>query len=134
MKHLSNSMAILKPLQTLVQLLNPDNKVSNGVKKPIEKEGGGDEKGVALTLHDGFLVTEMLGGSTRVGFTAGPGLVFPVYIHQKEETEGDHGQEGFEEAAGDGDQALAEAVEAGECEEQNHDGFCSGGVAKHNPF
>ncbi|KAK9027951.1 hypothetical protein V6N11_067770 [Hibiscus sabdariffa] len=123
-----------KPLKALSQLLHPNNKVGNGVKKPIEKKSGGDEKRVALALHDGFLVSEMLGRSARIGFAAGPGLVFPVDIHKKEETKGDDRHEGFEEAARDGDQALAETVEAGECEEEYHDGFCTGGVAKHYPF
>ncbi|KAK9008467.1 hypothetical protein V6N11_075359 [Hibiscus sabdariffa] len=76
--------------RALSQLLEPNNMVGNGVKKQIEKKSGGDEKRIVLVLHDGFLVTEMLGRSARIGFAAGAGLIFLVYTHKKEETKGDH--------------------------------------------
>ncbi|KAK8595250.1 hypothetical protein V6N13_123130 [Hibiscus sabdariffa] len=79
----------------LVQLLNPGNKVSNGVKKPIEKEGDSDEKRVALTLHDGFLVTEMLRGSKRVGFAAGPGLIFQYISIRRKRQKGTTDKKGL---------------------------------------
>lgn len=63
-----------------------------------------------------------------------PRLVFPVYIHEQEETEGDDGEEWLEEVPRDGDEAFAEAVEAGDGEEEHHHGFCGGGVAENNPF
>ncbi|KAK8627659.1 hypothetical protein V6N13_135264 [Hibiscus sabdariffa] len=87
--------------------------VGNGVKKQIEKKSGGDEKRIVLVLHDGFLVTEMLGRSARIGFAAGAG---------------------FEEATRNDDQALVESVEVGECEEEYHDSFCTGSIAKQYPI
>lgn len=48
-------------------------------------------------------MAEVLGGGAGIGFTGGSGLVLPVDIHEQEEAEGDDGEEGFEEAPGDGD-------------------------------
>lgn len=45
----------------------------------------------------------MLRRGAGIGFTGGSGLVLPVDIHEQEEAEGDDGEEGFEEAPGDGD-------------------------------
>lgn len=115
-------------------MIDLDDKAGNGIEEPVEDEGGGDEEGVALRLHDGFLVAEVLRRGAGIGFTGGSGLVLPVDIHQEEEAEGDDREEGFEEAMGHGDQPLSERVEARESEEEEHDGFCAGGVTEDYPF
>lgn len=40
----------------LVQLLDLNDKFGDRIEKPIEEEPDGDEKRVALALHDPFLV------------------------------------------------------------------------------
>ncbi|RDX69784.1 hypothetical protein CR513_51054, partial [Mucuna pruriens] len=57
----------------LVQLFDPDDEVGDGVEKPVEEEGGSDEEGVALALHDGFPVAKVFGGGAGLGITAGTG-------------------------------------------------------------
>lgn len=108
--------------------------MSNGVQEPVEDEGGGDQERVPLALHDGFLVAKELGGGAGVRFATGASLVFPVDVHEQEEAKGDDGEEGLEEIASDGDEALAEAVEAWDGEEEDHDRLGGGSVAKNNPF
>lgn len=56
---------------------------------------------------------KMLGGSAGVLLVAaGLGLVLPVDVHQKEEAEGNHGEQRFQSVANDYDETFAEAVEA----------------------
>ncbi|KAK2986584.1 hypothetical protein RJ640_027071 [Escallonia rubra] len=103
--------------------------------KSVEQERGGDEQRVPLDLYDGLLVAEALGQGARLGRLAPrPSLVLPVDVHQQEQAERDNREEGLEEVTGDGDQALAEAVEAREREEKNHDCLCVRGVAEHQPL
>lgn len=97
------SVLRLELLDPLVELVDLDDERRDGVEQPVEDEGGGDEEGVALRFHDGFLVAEVLRGGARIGLTGGAVLVLPVDIHEEEEAEGDDGEEGFEEAAGHGD-------------------------------
>ncbi|KAF1874510.1 hypothetical protein Lal_00029937 [Lupinus albus] len=66
--------------------------------------------------------------STRIGLTRRTIFVFPVNIHEKEETERNDGEKRFEEVTSDDDKTLAEGVEAGDGEENHHDCFCGGGV------
>ena len=83
------------------------------VEEPVEDDSDGDEESVALALHDGLLVAEVLGGSARLGGLATrASLVFPVYVHQQEEAEWDDGEERFQEVAGHGDQAFTDAFQA----------------------
>nr|GMC91423.1 auxin response factor 2-like isoform X2 [Ipomoea batatas] len=107
------SVPVLHLLQAIVELVDADDEAGDGVEEPVKDEGGGDEEGVALRLHDRLLVAEVLRGRTRIRrFTGGPCLVLPVDIHQEEEAEGDDRHEGFEEVAGHGDEALPERVDA----------------------
>lgn len=87
-----------------------NNELGDGVEQPVKGEGGGNKEGVALALHDGFLVTEMLGRRTRLAFTSRSSLVLPVNIHEEKQAKGYNGKEGFEKAVNDGDQAFAEWV------------------------
>lgn len=61
-------------------------------------------------------MAEVFGGAAVVGLAGGAGLVLPVDVHEEEEAEGDDGEEGLEEGPGDGDQALADRVQAREGE------------------
>lgn len=70
--------------------------MGDGIEKPVEYESGGDQQGIALAFHNGFLVTEMLRGSTRLSLTRGPSLVLPVNVHQQKQAERNHGKEGFQ--------------------------------------
>lgn len=56
------SVTILEAFETLVEEVDADDKVGDGVEEPVEEECGGDEEGVALALHDGFLVAEVFRG------------------------------------------------------------------------
>lgn len=115
-------------------MLDLDTKIGDGVEEPVEDQGGGNEEGIALALHDGLLVAEILRRGARLFLATRPSLVLPVDIHQQEEAERHHRQEGLEQISGHGDQALAEAVKARDSEEEHHDGLSGGGVAQHNPF
>lgn len=99
--------------------------MGDGVEEPVEDEGGGDEESVALALHDGFLVAEVLGGGAALLLAGGAGLVLPVDVHEEEEAEGDHRKEGFQGVAGHRNQALAKAVQARQRQEEEHDRLCS---------
>lgn len=110
-------------------MLDADDEVGDGVEKPVEDQGGRDQERIALALHDRLLVAEVLRGSARVALATRPSLVLPVDVHQQEEAKRHHRQKRFQEIAGDGDEALAEAVEARERQEQDHDGLCSRGVS-----
>lgn len=102
----------------MVELVDASNEMGDGVEEPVEDEGGGDEEGVALALHDGLLVAEVLGGSARLGGLATrASLVLPVYVHQQEEAEWDYGEERFQEVAGHRDQAFTEAFQSWERQE-----------------
>ncbi|TQD73298.1 hypothetical protein C1H46_041171 [Malus baccata] len=129
-----DSVAILQALDALVQLLDADNEVGDGVEEPVEDQGGGDQERVALALHDRLLVAEVLRGSAGVAFAARASLVLPVDVHEQEEAERHHREKRFEEVTGDGDEALAEAVEAGDREEEHHDRLRGGGVPEDNPL
>ncbi|KAL6982840.1 hypothetical protein U1Q18_016234 [Sarracenia purpurea var. burkii] len=73
---------VLQPLDALIQLLEAIEQMCNGVEEPVEEEGCGDEEGVALGLHDGFLVAEVVGGGTGLRrFAGGSGLVLLVDVH-----------------------------------------------------
>lgn len=77
----------------------------------------------------------MLGGGAGVLLVAGgAGLVLPVDVHEEEEAEGDDGEEGLEGGADDRGEALPEAVEAGEGQEEEHDRLRAGGVAEDHPL
>lgn len=128
------SVPILQSLHALVQLLDPNHEVRDGVEQPVEDESSRDQESVALTLHYGFLVAEVLGRRARVTIATRPSLVLPVDVHQKEEAKRHHRQERLQEVASDGDEALAEAVEARKSEKQDHHSLCTGGVAKHDPL
>lgn len=108
--------------------------MSDGVKEPVEDQGGGDEEGVALALHDGLLVAEVLGGGAGIGLAGRTHLVLPVDVHEKEDAERDHREERLQEVPGDGDQALAEAVEARDRQEKHHDRLCPRGVPENYPL
>jgi len=123
------SVAILQAFEALVELLDLDDEVGDGVEEPVEEEGGGDEEGVALALHDGFLVAEVFGGGAGFALAAGTRLVLPVNVHEEEEAEGNDREEGLQEVAGDGDETLAEGVEAGDGEKNDHYGLCGRSVA-----
>lgn len=134
-RRVPESIASLEAVDPLVELLDPDDEVGDGVEEPVEDEGGGDEEGVALALHDGLLVAEVLGrGAGGVGLAPGAGLVLPVDVHEEEEAEGDDGEEGLQEVAGDGDEAPPEAVEARDGQEEHHDRLRAGGVAEDHPL
>ncbi|KAI4313733.1 hypothetical protein L6164_026689 [Bauhinia variegata] len=124
-----HSILILQSLNSLIQLLDPHNEIGDRVKKPVEDQCGRDQEGIALTLHDGFLVAQVLRRGARVTLATRASLVLPVDVHEQEEAKGYHREEGFEEVPGHGDQPLAEAVEAGDGEEKDHDGLCTRGVA-----
>lgn len=123
------SVAILQAFEALVELLDLDDEVGDGVEEPVEEERGGDEEGVALALHDGFLVAEVFGGGAGFTLAAGTRLVLPVNVHEEEEAEGDHREERLQQIAGDRDQTLAEGVETGDREKDDHYGLCGRGVA-----
>lgn len=106
----------------------------DGVEEPVENQGGGDEEGVALALHDGLLVAEVLRRRARLGLAARPGFVLPVDVHQQEDAERDDGEERLQEVLGDGDEALADAVEAGDRQEKDHDRLCARGVPENYPL
>lgn len=76
------SILVLEPLNPLVQLLDLDNEMSHRVQQPIEQQSRRDQQRVALTLHDGFLMTQVLRRSARVALTGGARLVLPVDVHQ----------------------------------------------------
>lgn len=133
-RELNRSVAILEAFEALVEVLDPDNKVGDGVQKPVEEERGSDEERVALALHDGFLVTEVLRRSAGITVAAWPRLVLPVNVHQEEETERHHRQERLEEVPGDRDEALPETVEAGDREQQHHYRLRGGSVTENNPL
>lgn len=105
------SIAILEAFEALVQLLDPDDEVGDGVKEPVEEEGGGDEERVALALHDGFLVAEVFGGGAGLTVAGGARLVFPIDVHQKEETKGHHREEGLQQVPRHRHQTLAQRVQ-----------------------
>lgn len=97
----------------MVELFDASNEMGDRVEEPVEDDSDGDEESVALALHDGLLVAEVLGGSARLGGLAtGAGLVFPVYVHQQEEAEWDYGQERFQQVAGHRDQTFTDAFQA----------------------
>lgn len=75
---------IFQPLESLIQLFDANNQIGNRVEKPVEDQSCGDQEDVALTLHDGLLVAEVLGGGARLAFTAGASLVLPVDVHEQE--------------------------------------------------
>jgi len=103
-RSIDQSIASPQLLQPLIQNIEANNETSNGVEEPVEDKGGGDEKGVALALHDGFLVAQVFGRAAVIGIAArGSGLVLPVDVHEQEEAERDDGEEGFEEGTSDGD-------------------------------
>ena len=52
---------IFKPLDHLIQLLDPNNQMVDGLEETVEDECTGVEEGVALRLHDGFLVAQVFG-------------------------------------------------------------------------
>nr|GMD54371.1 ubiquitin carboxyl-terminal hydrolase [Ipomoea batatas] len=107
------SVPVLHLLQAIVELVDANDYAGDGIEEPVKNEGGADEEGVALRLHDRFFMAEVLRWRTRIQrFTGGPSLVLSVDIHQQEEAEGDDRHEGFEEVAGDGDVALSERVDA----------------------
>lgn len=54
-----------------------------------------------------------------------------MHGHEKKDAKGDDGKEWLEEAAGDGDEALAEAVEAGDGEEEYHHSLRCGCIAEN---
>lgn len=125
---------VLQLVDALGELIDADDEAGDGEEEPVEDEGGGDEEGVALALHDGLLVAEVVGRGAGGGFAGGAGLVLPVDVHEEEDAEGDDGEEGLEGRAGDGDEALAQAVEAGQGQEEEHDRLRAGGVAQHHPL
>lgn len=102
--------------------------MGDGVEEPVEDQGGGDQECVALTLHDGLLVAEVLRWSARVGLATRTSLVLPVNVHEQEEAEGYHREEWLQEITGHGDETLAEAVEAWDRQEEDHDRLCTRGV------
>lgn len=76
------SLLVLEPLNPLIQLLDLDNKMSNRVQQPIEHQSRGDQQRVALTLHDGLLVTQVLRRRARVALAGRARLVLPVDVQE----------------------------------------------------
>ncbi|KAM1166771.1 hypothetical protein TB2_028394 [Malus domestica] len=66
-------------------------------------------------------MAEVLRWSAGVAFATRASLVLPIDVHEQKEAERHHREKQFEEVACDGDEALAEAVKAGDREEEHHD-------------
>ncbi|KAL8142073.1 hypothetical protein V2J09_015105 [Rumex salicifolius] len=113
-------LSVLHPLNPLIQLIDLDEQSGDRVENPVEDKRSGDEEGVALTLHDGLLIPEKLGRGAVICLATRTIL---------EETERNNGEEWLKEVAGYGDQTLAEAAQARDGEEEDHDCLCTGGVA-----
>jgi len=122
------SIAILEALETLVQVVDPDDEVGDGVEEPVEEESGGDEEGVALALHDGFLVAKVLRRGAGICLTTWTSLVLPIYVHEKEQTEGNNREERLQQVPGHSDQTLSESVQPRDGQENDHYGLCGRGV------
>lgn len=105
-------------------MVDPDDEVGDGVEEPVEEECGGDEEGVALALHDRFLVAKVLGRGAGISLTARPGFVLPIYVHEKEQAERHHREERLQKVPGHRDQTLSESFQARDGEENNHYGLC----------
>lgn len=87
---IKRSILTLEVLDMLLKLIDLASEIRDSEEEPVEDEGGGDEKSVALALHDRFLVPQVLGRRAGVLLIARrPGLVLPVDIHEQEEAEGD---------------------------------------------
>lgn len=84
-------LAALQSLDPLIQLLDLDHKMSDGVEKPVKHKGGGDEERVALALHNRFLVAEVLGRGAGIGLAMRSRLVLPVDVEEEEDAEGNDG-------------------------------------------
>jgi hypothetical protein len=128
-------VALLQLVEALLQDVELDDELGDGEEDPVEEQRGGDEERVALRLHDGLLVAEVLGGRAGVVVAAGgPRLVLPVDVHEQEEAEGHDRQHRLERAAHDGDHAPAEAVEARQRQQQQHDRLRARRVPQHHPL
>ncbi|KAD7478503.1 hypothetical protein E3N88_01639 [Mikania micrantha] len=108
-----HSFLVLQVLNSLIELIHTNNELGNRVQDPVKHERSRYKQRVALALHDRFLVMEMIGGQAVHRFAAGPGFVLPVDVQQQEDAKRDDGEEGFEEAGCNGDQAFPEGAQAG---------------------
>lgn len=93
-----NPLLRLELLDPLIQLINLNDKTRNRVQKPVENKRRRDQNRVALRLHGGFLVAEVLGGGARLRSATGSGLVLPVDVQKKEQTERNNGEERLQQA------------------------------------
>ncbi|KZV33777.1 ubiquitin carboxyl-terminal hydrolase [Dorcoceras hygrometricum] len=132
--HQNKSLLRLQLLDPLIQLINLNNQSRNRVEEPVENQRRRDQNRVALRLHGRFLVAEVLRGGARLGFATGSGLVLPVDVHKKEQTEGNNGEERLQQAPSHADEALAKRVQARNCQQEEHDCLRRSRVAQNNPF
>lgn len=128
-------VALLELVDALLEVVELDDEGGDGEEDPVEEQRGGDEEGVALGLHDGLLVAEVLGGGAGVLVVAGgPHLVLPVDVHEQEEAEGHHRHHGLERAPHDGDHPAPERVQTRQRQQQQHDGLRARRVPQHHPL
>lgn len=128
-------VALLQLVDALLHGFELDDEVGDGEEDPVEEQRGGDEERVALRLHDGLLVAEVLGRGAGVLVAAGgPRLVLPVDVHEQEQAEGHHRHHRLERVTHHGDHAPAEAVEAGERQQQQHDRLRARRVPQDDPL
>lgn len=128
-------VALLELVDALLEGVELDDEGGDGEEDPVEEERGEDEEAVALRLHDGLLVAEVLGGGAGVLVAAGgPRLVLPVDVHEQEEAEGHHGHHRLQRAPHHREHPVPERVEARQGEQQQHDGLRARRVPQHHPL
>jgi hypothetical protein len=128
-------VALLQLVEALLQGVELEDELGDGEEDPVEEQRGGDEERVALRLDDGLVVAEVLGGRAGVLVAAGGArLVLPVDVHEQEEAERHHRHHGLQRAPHDGDHASAEAGEARDRQQQQHDGLRARRVPEHHPL
>ncbi|KAJ6324308.1 hypothetical protein OIU76_011584 [Salix suchowensis] len=127
--HHHRSVLVLQPLDALIQLLDLHNKMSNRVKQPVENECSTYQQGIPLALHDGFLMSEVLGWGTGITLAARHRLVLPVYVHQQKQAKRNHRHERLQQITCHRNQPLAQSVKTRDCQEKDHDCLSACGVA-----
>lgn len=81
---------ILQFLNPSVELVDSVHELGDRIKQPVEEQSSGNQGGVALALHHGFLVAEVVGRRAVVGRASGSSLVLPVDVHQQEQAKWNH--------------------------------------------
>ncbi|WOL08822.1 ubiquitin carboxyl-terminal hydrolase [Canna indica] len=125
----------LELIEPLIEQVDAEEETGDREEEPVEEEGGGNEEGIALALHDRLLMPHVLGWGAGVLLFAGrPSFVLPVDIGEEEEAEGHDGEKRLQDAPDDSDKPATEAVDAWEGQEEQHDCLRRRRVAQHHPF